>query len=63
MAQTVTNMHLMQENQSWEDPLEKGMMTYSSILALEIPSAEEPGSLQSMGHKESDMTERLTLSQ
>lgn len=35
MAQTVMNMHLMQENQSWEDPLEKGVMTYSSILALE----------------------------
>ena len=49
MAQTVTNMHLMQENQSWEDPLEKGMMTYSSILALEIPWTEEPGKVQSMG--------------
>ena len=37
MAQTVMNMHLMEENQGWEDPLEKGLMTYSSILALEIP--------------------------
>ena len=33
----------------WEDPLEKGMATYSSILAWEIPWTEEPGGLQSMG--------------
>jgi len=30
-------------------PLEKGMETHSSILAWEIPWAEEPGRLQSMG--------------
>ena len=33
----------------WEDPLEKGMATYSSIPAWEIPWTEEPGGLQSMG--------------
>ena len=27
----------------WEDPLEKGMATHSSILAWEIPWTEEPG--------------------
>jgi len=32
----------------WEDPLEKGMATYSSILAWRIPQIET-GSLQSMG--------------
>ena len=32
-----------------EDPLEKGMATYSSILAWRIPWTEEPGRLQSMG--------------
>ena len=32
-----------------EDPLEKGMATYSSILAWRIPWTEEPGKLQSMG--------------
>ena len=31
-----------------EDPLEKGMITYSSILAWRIPWAEAPGRLQSM---------------
>ena len=43
----------MQETQvwslHWEDPLEQGMATYSSILAWEIPRAEEPGGLPSMG--------------
>ena len=32
----------------WEDPLEKGMATYSSILAWETQWTEEPGELQSM---------------
>ena len=31
-----------------EDPLEKEMATYSSILALEIPWKEEPSGIQSM---------------
>ena len=35
----------------WEDPLEKGMPTHSSILALRIPWV----------HKESEMTEQLKL--
>ena len=33
----------------WEDPWEKEMATYSSILAWRIPWTEEPGGLQSMG--------------
>ena len=33
---------------SWEDPLEKGMALYSSILAWEIPWTEELGWLQSL---------------
>ena len=32
----------------WEDPLEEGMATHSSILAWRIPWAEEPEGLQSM---------------
>ena len=32
----------------WEDPLEEEMATHSSILAWEMPWAEEPGGLQSM---------------
>ena len=33
----------------WEDPLEKGMATHSSILAWSIPWTEKPGGLQFMG--------------
>ena len=33
----------------WENPLEKGMATHSSILAWIIPWTEQPGGLQSMG--------------
>ena len=40
-----------------EDPLEEEIATHSSILAWRIPWTEEPGRLQSMGHKESDTTE------
>ena len=49
----VKNLPEMQE--TWvqslgrEDPLEKGMVTHSSILAWRTPWTEEPGGLQSMG--------------
>ena len=33
----------------WEDPLEEGIATHSSILAWRIPWTEEPGGLQSKG--------------
>ena len=33
----------------WEDPLEKGMATHSSIVAWRSPWTEEPYGLQSMG--------------
>ena len=47
----------------WEDSLEKGMATHSTILAWRIPWTEKPGGLKSMGgHKELDMTEQLTFS-
>ena len=60
MAQMVKNPPAMQVSQiqslGWEDPLEKGMVTHSSILAWRIPWIEE-----TWGHKESDRTEQLTL--
>ena len=37
------------EPQGWEDPLEEGMATHSSVLAWRIPWTEEPRGLQSMG--------------
>ena len=53
MAQTVKNLPAMQEtwvpSLAWEDPLEKGTATHSSILAWRIPWTKEPSGLQSMG--------------
>ena len=52
VAQTSKNLPTVQETQvqslGWEDPLEKGIATHSSILAWRIPWTEEPGGLQSM---------------
>ena len=49
MVQTVKNLPAMQETQvrslDWADPLEEGMTTHSSILALRIPWTEEPSGL------------------
>ena len=49
----VKDLPAVQETQvrslGWEDPLEKGMATHSSILAWGIPWTEDPGRLWSMG--------------
>ena len=53
VAQSVKNLPSVQEawvrSLDWEDPMEKGMATQSSILAWGIPWTEEPDGLQSMG--------------
>ena len=53
MAQMVKNLSAMQEtwvsSLGWEDPLESGMATHSSILAWRIPWTEGPGGLQFKG--------------
>ena len=53
VASLVKNLPTRQESQvrslRWEDALEKGMATLSSILAWKIPWTEEPGGLQFMG--------------
>ena len=61
LSQMVKNTPAMQETWvqylDWEDPLEKRKHTHSSILAWRIPwTVYSP-----WGHKESDMTERLSL--
>ena len=52
LYQMIKNMPAMQEiwvrSLAWEDPLEKGIATHSSIFAWRIPWAEEPSRLQSM---------------
>ena len=49
MAHTVKNLPAIQETRvrslDREDPLEKGMVAHSSILAWRIPLTEEPGGL------------------
>ena len=61
VAQMVKNLPAMQETQvqspGWEDPLEKGMATHSSILAWRIPRTEEPGGYSPWGRRESDTIE------
>ena len=56
MAQTVNNLLEMREtwlqSLGWEDPLEEGMATHSSVLAWISPWTEEPRGLQSMGSQE-----------
>ena len=56
-AQTVKNLPSVHEtwvqSLGWEDPLEEGMATHSSILAYKIPWTEEPDGLQSMGSQKS----------
>ena len=51
--QMVENLPAMQETHvrslGWNDTVEKGMATQSSILAWRIPWTEEPGELESMG--------------
>ena len=64
MVQQVKNLPAMQETQEtwvrslgWEDPLEKGMATHSSILSWRISWTEKSGGPQFMGSQESDMIE------
>ena len=50
----------------WEDLLEKGMATHSSILVWRIPWTEGPGELQSMGSqrvRHDQMTNNLLSTQ
>ena len=52
VAQTVKNLPAMGDqvrSLGWEDLLEKGMATHSSILAWKIPWTKKLGELQSLG--------------
>ena len=65
VGQMVKNLPAMQEtwvlSLGWEDLLEKGMATHSSILAWRIPWTEKPGGPQSMGLQRVGYNEWLTL--
>ena len=65
VAQMVKNLPAMQEtcvrSLSWEDPLEKEMATHSSILPWEFYGQRSLAGYSPWGHKESDTTERLSV--
>ena len=59
----VKKLPAMQETQlrslGWEDTLDKGRATHSSILAWEIPRTEDPGELRFLGSQR-DKTDRIS---
>ena len=68
VAQMVKNLPATLEtwirSLGWEDPLEEGMATHSSILVWRIPWAERPGRLRVIhGVADLAMTEQLTTAQ
>ena len=67
VAQTVKNLPAMQETWvlplGWEDPLEEGMATHSSILAWRIPTDRGDRQATVHGVAESDMIERRSTTQ
>ena len=61
VAHMVKNLHAGQEpwvwSLGWEDPLERGMATHSSILAWRVPRTEGLVGYSPRGHRESEMTQ------
>ena len=61
MAQVVKNVPSMQETQvrslGWEDPLEKGMATHSSVLAWRIPCTEESGEVYGVAKSQTQLSD------
>ena len=66
MTQMVKNLPAMWEtwvqSLSWDDPLEKGMATHSSILPGDFHGQRSLAGYSLLGCKESDQTEQLMLS-
>ena len=56
LVKSLESQEMWVQSLSQEDPLEKEMASHSSVLPWEISWTEEPGRLQSMGHKKSDTT-------
>ena len=60
VTQMIKNLPAMQETWvwflGWEDPLEKGMATHSSVAAWRLHGQRSLAGYSPWGHKESDMT-------
>ena len=67
VAQMVKNPRAVQEiwiqSLGWENPMEEGMATHSSILAWGIPMDRRSWWASPWGHKESDTAEQLSTAQ
>ena len=66
VAQMVRNLPAMQtwvQSLGWENPLEEGMQLHFSILPGECHGQRSLVGCSPRGHKESDMTERLSIAQ
>ena len=65
VAQVVKSLPAVQETRArslgWEDPLEKGMAAYPSILAWRIPGQRHLAGYSPGGHRESARNELLLL--
>ena len=65
MAQTVKNLPAMQKTRvwslGWDDSLEEGLATHSSVLAWRIPWTEKPGGLQSTGSQSWPWLKQLSM--
>ena len=60
LFQRANDLILLKSNLNIEDPMEKEMVTHTSILAWEILWTEEPGGLQSMGRGTANGRAQLT---
>ena len=53
------SLETLVQSLGWDDPLDKGIATHSSILAWRLPWTEEPGGLQTTRSQEPDTTEAI----
>ena len=60
--ESACNAGIQVQSLGWEDPLEKGMATHSSILAWRIPWTEDPGGYSPWCYKELGTTEGTNTS-
>ena len=63
LKESTCKQEIWVQSLGWEDPLEEGMATHSSILAGESHGQRSLAGYSPWGYKESDMTEQLNIAQ